>query len=192
MALRPGRLSHEKVPHGLPKSDDRTAGARCWLASCPGGKCGQYRQGAVSRRRPHAAGPVRCRCRRTATTEQSDAVQFQFRGAGQRQGYQDRPDTLDDAVPFSKLVSDSVRSRRPAAGAQLVYCDSKGDGATALACAKTFKVQGVQGYLNFQSDAKSADAICAAGPKVPGHRDRHSSRVPARPRSWAPTTSYAG
>jgi ribose transport system substrate-binding protein len=69
--------------------------------------------------------------------------------------------------PFSKLVSDSVRKEAAAAGATLVYCDSKGDGATALACARNFKVQGVQGYLNFQSDAKSADAICAAGPAVP-------------------------
>ena len=75
--------------------------------------------------------------------------------------------TLDDSVPFSKLVSDSVKKQAAAAGATLVYCDSKGDGATALACAKNFKVQGVQGYLNFQSDAKSADAICAAGPAGP-------------------------
>lgn len=40
------------------------------------------------------------------------------------------------------LVSDSVQQQ-----AQLVYCDSKGDGAIALACAKNFKAQGVQGYL---------------------------------------------
>lgn len=98
---------------------------------------------------------------------ESDAVQFEQATPGSGKGLKLGLITLDDSVPFSKLVSDSVKKQAARAGAALVYCDSKGDGATALACAKNFKVQGVLGYLNFQSDAKSADAICAAGPKVP-------------------------
>jgi ribose transport system substrate-binding protein len=102
-----------------------------------------------------------------APSSESNAVQFQAAVPGSGKGLKIGLITLDDAVPFSKLVSDSVKKQAAAAGATLVYCDSKGDGATALACARNFKVQGVQGYLNFQSDAKSADAICAAGPAVP-------------------------
>lgn len=102
-----------------------------------------------------------------APTAEPDAVEFQQAEPGSGAGIKIGLIALDDKVPFSKLVSDSVRKQASQAGAQLVYCDSKGDGATALACARNFKVQGVQGYLNFQSDAKSADAICAAGPQVP-------------------------
>jgi ribose transport system substrate-binding protein len=98
---------------------------------------------------------------------ESNVVAFQQAAPGSGAGIKIGLITLDDSVPFSKLVSDSVKKQAAAAGATLVYCDSKGDGATALACAKNFKVQGVQGYLNFQSDAKSADAICAAGPSGP-------------------------
>ncbi len=100
-------------------------------------------------------------------TKEQDAVQFRQATPGSGKGVKIGLIALDDSVPFSKLVSDSVRKQAQLAGAQLVYCDSKGDGATALACAKTFKVQGVKGYLNFQSDAKSADAICTAGPSGP-------------------------
>jgi ribose transport system substrate-binding protein len=102
-----------------------------------------------------------------APTTESDAVQFQQVTPGSGKGVKIGLITLDDAVPFSKLVTDSVKKQASTAGATLVYCDAKGDGATALACARNFKVQGVQGYLNFQSDAKSADAICAAGPSGP-------------------------
>jgi ribose transport system substrate-binding protein len=101
-----------------------------------------------------------------SATEQN-AVQFRQAAPGSGKGIKIGLIALDDSVPFSKLVSDSVRKQAQRAGAQLVYCDSKGDGATALACAKNFKVQGVQGYLNFQSDAKSANAICSTGPSGP-------------------------
>jgi ribose transport system substrate-binding protein len=73
----------------------------------------------------------------------------------------------DSAVPFSKLVTDSMKAEAAAAGADLIVCDSALDGAKALACAQSFKTQGVQGYLNFQVDAKVAAAICAQGPQVP-------------------------
>lgn len=73
----------------------------------------------------------------------------------------------DSAVPFSKLVTDSMKAQAKASGAELVVCDSALDGAKALACAQNFKTQGVQGYLNFQVDASVAAAICTQGPEVP-------------------------
>lgn len=84
-------------------------------------------------------------------------------GAGLKLGYI----SLSEAVPFIKLVSDSIKKQAEVAGAELVFCDSQGDAAKALDCAKNFKTQGVQGYLNFQQDAKAAAAICQAGPQVP-------------------------
>lgn len=100
-------------------------------------------------------------------TTEADAVQFRQAVPGSGKGIKIGYIALDDRVPFSKLVSDSVRKEAQRAGAQLIYCDAKGDGAAALDCVKNFKVQGVQGYLNYQPDAKSANAICAAGPQTP-------------------------
>ncbi len=73
----------------------------------------------------------------------------------------------DSQVPFSKLVTDSMKEQAKQAGADLLVCDSALDGAKALACAKNFKTQGVKGYLNFQVDAKVSSAICSQGPQVP-------------------------
>jgi ABC-type sugar transport system substrate-binding protein len=74
---------------------------------------------------------------------------------------------LDDAIGFGKDVGDSVRREAKKAGATLVYCDGKLSAATALACAKTFKLKKVQGYLNFNAVSDAAAAICKAGPNVP-------------------------
>lgn len=74
---------------------------------------------------------------------------------------------LDDSIPFSKLVSDSVKEQAEIAGAELVFCDSKLDAAEALECARNFATQGVQGYLNFQPVADAAQSICDTGPDVP-------------------------
>jgi ribose transport system substrate-binding protein len=74
---------------------------------------------------------------------------------------------LDDAIGFGKDVGDSVRREAKKAGATLVYCDGKLSAATALACAKTFKLKKVQGYLNFNAVSDAAGAICKAGPDVP-------------------------
>lgn len=98
---------------------------------------------------------------------ESDVAQFQQAEPGSGAGVTVGLIALDESVPFSKLVSDGIKKQAATAGAKLVFCDSKGDGATALACAQNFKVQGVQGYLNFQSDAKVADSICTAGPSGP-------------------------
>lgn len=98
---------------------------------------------------------------------ESNAVEFQQAQPGSGKGIKIGLIALDNSVPFSQLVTKGIQQEAKRAGATLVVCDSKGDGATALACAQNFKVQGVKGYLNFQSDAKSADAICNAGPSGP-------------------------
>ncbi|MER6527355.1 sugar ABC transporter substrate-binding protein [Streptomyces sp. NPDC001508] len=98
---------------------------------------------------------------------EAGAVDFQKVDPGSGKGLKLGLIALDESAPFSQLVSNSVREQAKTAGADLILCDSKGDGATALACAKNFKEQGVDGYLNFQADSKSGDAICAAGPSVP-------------------------
>ncbi|HZC72116.1 MAG TPA: sugar ABC transporter substrate-binding protein [Jatrophihabitans sp.] len=137
------------------------AAAAIALGACSTGKAGGGTSPSVPTSINASAGP-------TGTPKgESNAVQFQQATAGSGKGLKLGYIALDDAVPFSKLVTNSVEQQAKQAGAKLIYCDSKGDGATALACARNFKVQGVQGYLNFQSDAKSADAICAAGPKGP-------------------------
>ncbi|MEU6850931.1 sugar ABC transporter substrate-binding protein [Actinacidiphila alni] len=131
--------------------------------ACSTGKASTGGDSASSQTVPSASSTASV----AAPSGESDAVAFQQAAPGSGKGLKIGLITLDDSVPFSKLVSDSIKKQAKQAGATLVYCDSKGDGATALACARNFKVQGVKGYLNFQSDAKSADAICAAGPSVP-------------------------
>jgi ribose transport system substrate-binding protein len=74
---------------------------------------------------------------------------------------------LGSSVPFSNLVTKSVEKAAKEAGAELVACDSETEGQPALDCAKSFATQGVEGYLNFQSDAELSEAICNAGPDVP-------------------------
>lgn len=75
--------------------------------------------------------------------------------------------SLSEAVPFVHLVSVGIEQQAKRAGAQLVFCDSQNDAATALACAKTMASQKVNGLINYQADASSAPQICAAGPQVP-------------------------
>jgi ribose transport system substrate-binding protein len=48
-----------------------------------------------------------------------------------------------------------------------VFCDAAIDAAKALNCARTFKTQQVDGYLNFQVFADASARICSAGPDVP-------------------------
>lgn len=96
-----------------------------------------------------------------------DAVAFPKIVPGSGKGTKIGYISLDESVPFVHLVSNDIKKVAKQTGAQLVFCDAQQDGQKALACARTFKTQGVQGYLNFQSDAKSAAGVCAAGPKVP-------------------------
>ncbi len=75
--------------------------------------------------------------------------------------------SLGDSVPFVKLVSDGIKKAATDAGQNLVFCDSEIDAAKALACAQNFKVQAVQGVLNFQVFQDSSPEICTAYGSVP-------------------------
>jgi ribose transport system substrate-binding protein len=75
--------------------------------------------------------------------------------------------SLGDNVPFVKLVSDGIKQAAADAGQDLAFCDSQVDAAKALECAQNFKVQGVQGVLNFQVFQDSSPEICAAYGDVP-------------------------
>ncbi|MFV0407108.1 MAG: sugar ABC transporter substrate-binding protein [Propioniciclava sp.] len=99
--------------------------------------------------------------------ESPEFVEFREAEPGSGDGIKIGLIALDDTIPFSKLVSDSVKEQAEKAGAELVFCDSKLDAATALDCAKNFATQGVQGYLNFQPVSDAAQAICDAGPDGP-------------------------
>jgi ribose transport system substrate-binding protein len=84
-------------------------------------------------------------------------------GKGLKLGYI----SLGESVPFVRLVSNGIKEQAKKAGAQLVFCDSALDAAKALDCARTFKTQGVQGYLNFDVFQNASASICKAGPQVP-------------------------
>jgi len=84
-------------------------------------------------------------------------------GKGLKLGYI----SLGESVPFVRLVSNGIKQQAKIAGAKLVFCDSALDAAKALDCAKTFKTQGVQGYLNFDVFQNASASICKAGPQVP-------------------------
>jgi len=109
----------------------------------------------------------------TETVENGEVVvegEFvEFRGAepGSGEGLKLGFIALDDAIPFSKLVSDGFKEQAAIAGAELVFCDSKLDAATALQCVQNFAAQGVQGYMNFQPVSDAGQEICDAGPDVP-------------------------
>lgn len=93
----------------------------------------------------------------------------EFRGAepGSGEGLKLGFIALDDSIPFSKLVSDGFKEQAEIAGAELVFCDSKLDAATALQCVQNFAAQGVQAYMNFQPVSDAGQEICDAGPDVP-------------------------
>jgi ribose transport system substrate-binding protein len=75
--------------------------------------------------------------------------------------------SLGEAIPFVKLVSDSIQEQADAAGVEIAFCDSEIDAAKALACAQNLKVQQVQAVLNFQLFEDSSPEICAAYGDLP-------------------------
>jgi ABC-type proline/glycine betaine transport system substrate-binding protein/ABC-type sugar transport system substrate-binding protein len=84
-------------------------------------------------------------------------------GEGVKVGYI----SLGESVPFAKLVSDGIKEEAARFGVDLVFCDSELDAETAVACAQDFKVQGVEGVLNFQVFEDSSPEICVAHGDVP-------------------------
>ena len=103
----------------------------------------------------------------TLTQAKEGVVEFEPIKAGSGEGLKLGFIALGDQVPFSKLVTDGMKKVAAEAGAELVVCDSRLDGQVALDCARNFKTQGVEGYLNFQVDQALSEAICKAGPDVP-------------------------
>lgn len=84
-------------------------------------------------------------------------------GAGLKVGYI----SLGDAIPFVKLVTDSIAEQAKIAGLTFSPCDSQVDAAKSLECGQNLGVQGVQGVLNFNLFGDSSKAICAAYGGVP-------------------------
>lgn len=84
-------------------------------------------------------------------------------GAGVKIGYI----ALDNSVPYIRTVTQGMQAAAKKAGAQLFVCDAKSSASVAEQCARNFVVQGVQGILNFNSQAAASPQVCAAGPKVP-------------------------
>ncbi|GLQ56212.1 sugar ABC transporter substrate-binding protein [Devosia nitrariae] len=70
-------------------------------------------------------------------------------------------------VPFPEALQRGMEAAAETAGVNLITCDSKLDAAAALACARQFRTQNVDGLVTFQADAAAAANICAEGPQVP-------------------------
>lgn len=75
--------------------------------------------------------------------------------------------SLGDAIPFVKLVSNSIQEEADKAGVEIAFCDSEIDAAKALACAQNLAVQEVQAVLNFQLFEDSSPEICTAYGNLP-------------------------
>lgn len=75
--------------------------------------------------------------------------------------------SFDESVPYVHSITQSLQTAAKKDGVKLVTCDAASDAETAYQCAVKFKQLQVQGIINYQSDAKAAARICAAGPDVP-------------------------
>jgi ribose transport system substrate-binding protein len=84
-------------------------------------------------------------------------------GKGLKLGYI----ALGERMPFVHLVSQSIRQQAKIAGAKLVFCDAAFKWVRAVDCARSFKQQHVDAYLNYDADQSASPRICAAGPPVP-------------------------
>ena len=71
-----------------------------------------------------------------------------------------------EAVPIVHVISNGIRAQAKRAGAKLIFCDTGGDLAKALDCAKTMKTQGVQGYLQFQHVASASPRSARQAPRA--------------------------
>src|SRR4029453_8250753 len=70
-----------------------------------------------------------------------------------------------EAVPIVHVISEGIKPQVKRSGAKLVFCDTGGDVAKALDCARSMKTQGVQGILQFQHVTKASPSICKGGPE---------------------------
>jgi ribose transport system substrate-binding protein len=102
-----------------------------------------------------------------SATEASASMTFVGATPGSGKGLKLGYISLGESDPFVRLVSKSIRRQAKVAGAELVLCDAAFDAVKALECARSFKRQHVDGYLNFDKDESASPRICAAGPAVP-------------------------
>ena len=72
-----------------------------------------------------------------------------------------------DAIPFVRLVRQSIQTVGKQEGAKVLVCYPNGDAQKAVNCASQFKAQHVDGIINFQPVEAAGPRVCAAGPKVP-------------------------
>lgn len=66
---------------------------------------------------------------------------------------------LTEDIVFTQLVEQGIKEEAEKAGVDLVIADNKLDGATALANADNFILQGVDGVIEFQTDEKFGNVI---------------------------------
>jgi ribose transport system substrate-binding protein len=67
---------------------------------------------------------------------------------------------LTEDIVFTQLVGDSIKAAAEEAGnIELILADNRLDGATALANAENFLTQGVDGVIEFQTDAAFGNVI---------------------------------
>ncbi|MBX7234465.1 MAG: sugar ABC transporter substrate-binding protein [Caldilineales bacterium] len=66
---------------------------------------------------------------------------------------------LTEDIVFTQLVEQGIKDEAAKAGVDLVIADNKLDGATALANADNFILQGVNGVIEFQTDEKFGNVI---------------------------------
>lgn len=103
----------------------------------------------------------------TPSKPEIEVAQFEEAKPGSGKGLKLGYISLSEASPYVHLVSESMKEQAKRSGATFDLCDAEESPAVALSCAKTLKSEGVQGYLNFQSDAAASKSICEAGPNVP-------------------------
>ena len=72
-----------------------------------------------------------------------------------------------DAIPFIRLVRQSIQTVGTKEGAKVLVCYPNGDAQKAVNCASQFKAQHVDGIINFQPVEAAGPRVCSAGPKVP-------------------------
>jgi ribose transport system substrate-binding protein len=66
---------------------------------------------------------------------------------------------LTEDIVFTQLVRQGIEEEAKKAGVELVLADNKLDGATALANADNFLLQGVNGVIEFQTDEKFGNVM---------------------------------
>jgi ribose transport system substrate-binding protein len=75
--------------------------------------------------------------------------------------------SLDEAVPFARSVSESVRAAAANAGIELIECDSGLTPQGGLECGERLGAAGIDGLINFQAYPEIAADICDATGNVP-------------------------